>query len=62
MVKTEIQLRKKESLGMAPMKGGGRTLGTSPARDKLAWGQGERTLKPTEQGDSRGWTCMVCTL
>ena len=32
MVEAEIDLRKKESLGMAPVKGGGRTLGSRSAQ------------------------------
>ena len=48
MVKAEIDLRKKESLGMAPVKGSGRTLGS----------------RSTEMIPSTPmkWDCLVCTL
>ena len=48
MVKAEIDLRKKESLGMAPVKGSGRTLGSRST--------GMKQLTPTK------WDCLVCTL
>ncbi|KAJ6505963.1 WLM domain-containing protein [Mycena vulgaris] len=46
LVKNEISLRKKESLGMAPLKTGGRTLGagTQIAREEMEW------------------VCQICTL
>jgi DNA-dependent metalloprotease WSS1 len=48
MVKAEIDLRKKESLGMAPVKDSGRTLGSRST--------GMMQSKPTK------WDCLVCTL
>lgn len=48
MVKAEIDLRKKESLGMAPVKGSGRTLGSRS--------NGMIQSTPTK------WNCLVCTL
>ena len=48
IVQTEVDLRKKESLGLAPVKGPGRTLGGS---GKLI----PNDLSPT-------WSCRVCTL
>ena len=47
MVKAEIELRKKESLGMAPVKGSGRTLGSRSQNVQLT---------PMK------WDCLVCTL
>lgn len=51
MVKAEMDLRKKESLGMAPVKGSGRTLG--PRSTGIA------QSTPTKQ---YVWNCLVCTL
>jgi DNA-dependent metalloprotease WSS1 len=50
LVQTEIDFRKKESLGMAPVKGGGRTLGSAPRRPS-----------PPEQATTQ-WSCKACTL
>ena len=47
MVEVEMDLRKKESLGMAPVKGSGRT-----------WGS--RSIGMTRKQDT--WNCLVCTL
>ncbi|TEB33376.1 WLM-domain-containing protein [Coprinellus micaceus] len=49
LVQTEIDFRKKESLGMAPVKGGGRTLGSAPRR-------------PSSPPTASQWTCELCTL
>ncbi|KAJ7494691.1 WLM domain-containing protein [Mycena galericulata] len=46
LVQSEISLRKKESLGMAPVKGGGRALGGS-------------TRATHEEQE---WACVICTL
>ena len=57
MVQTEIDLRKKESIGMAPVKGGGRKLGAKP--------KPEPEFKPPEMQNDRSpsaWSCLVCTL
>ena len=51
MVKAEIDLRKKESLGMAPVKGGGRTLGSKSTG-----------MLGNVQSTSTKWDCLVCTL
>lgn len=48
IVQTEVDLRKKESLGLAPVKGPGRTLGGSGKSIP-------NDLSPT-------WSCRVCTL
>ena len=51
MVKAEIDLRKKESLGMAPVKGRGRTLGS------ISTGMIQNV-----QSTPTKWGCLVCTL
>ena len=51
MVKAEIDLRKKESLGMAPVKGSGRTLG--PRSTGMIQNAQMTPMK---------WACLVCTL
>lgn len=57
LVQSEIDLRKRESLGMAPAKGGGRTLGTR------TWEAPGSTPKPTQNPPSElQWNCLVCTL
>ena len=48
MVKAEIDLRKKEFLGMAPVKGSGRTLGSRSTG--------------MIQSTPMKWDCLVCTL
>ena len=53
MVQAEIDLRKKESLGMAPVKGSGRTLGS---RSTGMIQNVQSTLAPMK------WACLVCTL
>ncbi|EAU85321.2 hypothetical protein CC1G_07591 [Coprinopsis cinerea okayama7 len=49
LVQSEIDFRKKESLGLASTKGKGRTLGNKP-----------RSPSPPPVED--GWSCQVCTL
>jgi len=51
MVKAEIDLRKKESLGMAPVKGSGRTLGSRST-----------AMLQNVQSTPTKWDCLVCTL
>lgn len=51
MVEAEIDIRKKESLGMAPVKGGGRTLGSRSSG-----------MKQNAQSTPKKWDCLVCTL
>ena len=51
MVKAEIDLRKKESLGMAPVKGGGRTLGSRSTG-----------MIQNVPSTPMKWDCLVCTL
>jgi hypothetical protein len=51
MVKAEIDLRKKESLGMAPVKGNGRILGSRSTG-----------MIQKEQSTPTNWDCLVCTL
>lgn len=61
LVQSEIDLRTKESLGMAPVKGGGRTLGTGNpvfATSSHNAAEGLRTLPLSPEQ----WTCLVCTL
>ncbi|KAJ7707754.1 WLM domain-containing protein [Mycena rosella] len=50
MVENEISLRKKESLGMAPLKAGGRILG------------GAARSTQTEPKRTPEWACTFCTL
>ncbi|KAF8905048.1 WLM domain-containing protein [Gymnopilus junonius] len=57
LVQSEIEFRKKEVLGMAPVKGGGRTLGSRPSNG--------RTLnadEPSSRPKADVWNCLVCTL
>jgi hypothetical protein len=51
MVQAEMDLRKKESLGMAPVKGSGRTLGSRPTG-----------MIQNVQSTPMKWGCLVCTL
>lgn len=51
MVKAEIDLRKKESLGMAPVKGSGHTLGSRSTG-----------MIRNVQSTPAKWDCLVCTL
>ena len=51
MVKAEIDLRKKEYLGMAPVKGSGRTLGSRSTG-----------MLQNVQSTPTKWNCLVCTL
>ncbi|KAH6913065.1 WLM domain-containing protein [Coprinopsis sp. MPI-PUGE-AT-0042] len=51
LVKAEVELRKKEALGLAPVKGKGRTLGTKPLQQP-----------PVPPAPANGWSCTVCTL
>lgn len=67
LVQTEIDLRKKESLGMAPVvKGGSRTLGrpsrlTSKPKALDVPPPEEPTAQAGSPNDSE-WECLVCTL
>ena len=62
MVKTEVDLRKKEALGMAPVKGGGRTLGSRrPVKRSPSVSSSEEALVK-EPAPERPWSCPVCTL
>ncbi|KAF8896398.1 WLM domain-containing protein [Infundibulicybe gibba] len=64
LVQNEVNLRKKESLGMAPIKGGGRTLGgTRPAISARSPPQ-SRLVLPVEAAkvEKLQWGCLVCTL
>lgn len=54
MVEAEVDLRKKESLGMAPVKGRGRTLGSSST------GITQNAQSTPAKQDV--WNCLVCTL
>jgi DNA-dependent metalloprotease WSS1 len=51
MVKAEVDLRKKEALGLAPVKGKGRTLGIKPLQPP-----------PMPPAPVNGWCCSACTL
>ncbi|KAF8159577.1 WLM domain-containing protein [Crassisporium funariophilum] len=55
LVQTEVDLRKKESLGMAPTKSGGRTLGSRPNETELP-------ILHESPLASATWSCLVCTL
>ncbi|CAA7267167.1 unnamed protein product [Cyclocybe aegerita] len=60
MVQTEIDLRKKEALGMAPVKGGGRILSTKPPmRDP---GPAKAIGESSGKSPQGAWSCLVCTL
>lgn len=60
MVQSEIKLRKQESLGMAPVKGGGRTLGGSGPIKPL---HPSPAPAPEQQHKTdQEWSCVVCTL
>ena len=54
LVQTEIDFRKKESIGLASTQGGGRTLGSSRPRGPSP------DLDPASQGGR--WNCKICTL
>jgi len=51
MVEAEMDLRKKESLGMAPVKGSGRTLGSRSTG-----------MTQNAQSTPTKWNCILCTL
>ncbi|KAF9565211.1 WLM-domain-containing protein [Agrocybe pediades] len=63
MVQSEITLRKKEALGMTPIKGGGRTLGSMPADIAPKANLGVyHSLPALEENVPSVWSCLVCTL
>ena len=64
MVQTEIDFRKKESLGMASIKGGGRTLGSGPSPYLNLLSNNARQTQAQAQPSSQQeiWNCLVCTL
>jgi len=65
IVQTEIDFRKKESLGMAPIRGGGRTLASKPNSKLVSREeQSASILKPllAKQPVEKFWSCLVCTL
>jgi hypothetical protein len=62
MVQTEIDLRKKESLGMAPVKGGGRTLGPTKSIPKIPPRNDIRDKSLREPHTGNHWSCLICTL
>ncbi|KAF9450355.1 WLM-domain-containing protein [Macrolepiota fuliginosa MF-IS2] len=72
LVKSETELRKKEALGLAQMKGGDRTLGKAPKgnnsrRPDLATNKLSKTPEATEPikpspSTTKAWNCLVCTL
>lgn len=55
-VNSEVDLRKKEALGMAPIRSGGRTLGGPP---RLTGGTNTLPDIPKLPTD---WHCLVCTM
>lgn len=63
LVQSEIELRKKESLGMGPMKGGNRKLGSNPGLQKPHGGP-ERESEPSDRVQQNAGTrsCLACTL
>ncbi|KAF5327560.1 hypothetical protein D9619_004824 [Psilocybe cf. subviscida] len=71
MVQTEMELRRKEALGMAPVKGGGRTLGAEPTKASTKTRKGSQVLaegrtlgRPTQkkrdgvEGPEGRWACL----
>jgi len=60
LVQSEIDIRKKESLGMAPVKDGGRKLGTDTSVAGPSYNVAKRTRSPTPYLEQ--WECLVCTL
>jgi DNA-dependent metalloprotease WSS1 len=65
IVQTEINFRKKESLGLAPIKGGGRTLGSKFKSKPVS--REERSPSALEPPVAKLfgehlWICLVCTL
>jgi hypothetical protein len=62
LVQSEIDLRKKESLGMAPVKGGGRTLGTGTLDSVRSLHNVAKGTYPLTPPPAERWTCLVCTL
>ncbi|KAF8992841.1 hypothetical protein BDQ17DRAFT_1392767 [Cyathus striatus] len=64
LAKSEIDSRKRELLGMAPVKGGGRTLGGSPQIPKSEGLPGAPLrIKPRPSTPLEAeWNCLVCTL
>lgn len=58
LVQSEIDFRKRESLGMTSVKGGGRTLGSSGTGPSHNVAKGICTLTPSPEQ----WACLVCTL
>lgn len=62
MVQTEIDLRKKESLGMAPVKGGGRTLGSTKSIPKIPPRNDTQDKSLREPHTGNHWSCLICTL
>lgn len=61
LVKNEIEFRKKEALGLAPLKNGQRTLGEAPKANKPRKNEPE-TLRTSTSLSNQKWDCLVCTL
>lgn len=61
IVQTEINFRKKESLGMAPIRGGGRTLGSTESKPISRKERSPSVLEPPVS-EEHLWICLVCTL
>ncbi|KAJ7593048.1 WLM domain-containing protein [Mycena floridula] len=59
IVQTEIDLRKKESLGLAPIKGGGRTLARPPTKSAS---RNSQISESSTTSSHPTWNCLVCTL
>ncbi|PPQ65296.1 hypothetical protein CVT26_000256 [Gymnopilus dilepis] len=55
LVQSEIDFRKKEALGMALVKGGGRKLGSKPD-------DAQNSKVKTSSSPGGVWSCLVCTL
>ncbi|KDR76338.1 hypothetical protein GALMADRAFT_476977 [Galerina marginata CBS 339.88] len=52
---------KKESLGMAPLKSGGRTLGSRPTTERKSNLKLTKPIPPAKPNEDF-WSCLICTL
>lgn len=65
IVQTEINFRKKESLGLAPIRGGGRTLGSKSKSEPVSREEPSTSALEPHVAKLLGehfWICLVCTL
>jgi hypothetical protein len=61
IMQAEIEFRKKESLGMAPIRGGGRILASKPVSREEQLAAILEPL-PVKLSAEKFWSCLVCTL